>query len=203
MEIIDVIQGSPEWLQARCGLVTASRFGDVLAAPSTSRRKTYLKKLLAERDTGQPQEEYKNDAMAMGNETESFAREYYERVTRTKVIQVGFVRDGEVGASPDGLIGLDGMIEIKCPYNSTHLDYIIDDKLPSVYVPQVQGQLWICKRKWCDFVSYAPMCRRPIWIIRVERDEKYIEKLQEAVRTFFDELHTLESKLEEKIAIPF
>lgn len=196
-QIIDCIQGSDEWYEARLGLVTASRFKDVLS--NGSGRKTYMMKLLAERDTGVPQETYKNEAMEMGNETESFAREHYEKATGVKVEQVGFIKWGEIGASPDGLVGDDGCIEIKCPYNSTHLGYIIKKKLPSTYNAQVQGLLWVCERKWCDFISYAPMCKRPMWKIRVERDEPYIEALDITVREFLDELHALK----EIVNMPF
>lgn len=194
-EIIYCEQLSEEWYQIRLGLVTASHFSDVLNKGSG--RKTYGMRLLAERMTGLPQNGYSNANMEWGIETEPAAREYYEALHKVEVEQVGFVKmDDNVGCSPDGLVGEDGTIEIKCPLPSTHLDYIIKNKLPSQYVPQVQGQLWVCGRQWCDFISFDPrVTDRPYWSIRVERDDAYIETLKQAVEQFVFELRTLVEKI--------
>ena len=142
----DIIQGSPEWDAIRIGLVTASNFKDATSkgkgsAPSKT-RKDYMIKLVAERLTGFPAESYSNKAMERGSGTEQEAREYYEALNRLTVRQVGFIaRDDDVGGSPDGLVGDDGMLEIKCPFSTTHIKYILADKMPAEYVKQVQGNL--------------------------------------------------------------
>jgi putative phage-type endonuclease len=197
MEVFQCPQLSDEWYKLKCGVISASHFSEVLNTGSG--RKTYMMRLLAERMTEQPQEGYSNSNMEWGIETEPQARQYYQDLHEVEIEQVGFVKmNDDVGCSPDGLIGDDGIIEIKCPLPSTHLDYIIKNKLPSTYVPQVQGQLWVCDRQWCDFVSFDPrVTKRPYWSIRIERDENYIKKLSEAVNQFVEEIHELEIKLQE------
>lgn len=206
LTIIDCEQQSDEWFAARLGRVTASRFSDVLMGPGKSGYKTYMMKLLAERMTGMPQETYSNKAMENGIETEPQARDYYVGLQAAGQIvkQIGFIQLGEdVGASPDGLVGSDGLIEIKCPFPSTHLIYILKNKFPPQYKAQVQGQLWVTDRKWCDFISFNPEVAnrggRPYWSIRVEHDEAYIENLKKAIEQFVYELKTLE----EKVKSPF
>lgn len=198
-EIIYCEQQSEEWFQARLGIVTASRFSEVLN--KSSGRKTYMMKLLAEKMTEEPEYSYHNRYMDEGIEKEPDARIYYEKLRKVKVEQVGFIKNCDVGASPDGLIGEDGTIEIKCPLPSTHLGYILKDELPSIYKPQIQGILWISGRQWCDFISFAPTVKncRPFWYIRIERDENYIRELKKAVEQFVFELKSLVQKLE----IPF
>ena len=195
MKIINCEQLSEEWYTARLGMVTASHFSEVLNKGSG--HKTYLMKLLAERETSLPQINYSNANMEWGIETEPEGRAYYETLHDVKIETIGFVKmDDDVGASPDGLIDSDGTIEIKCPLPSTHLGYILKGKLPSTYVAQVQGQLWVCNRQWCDFVSFDPRVRkRPYWSLRVERDEEYIEGLAKAVKQFVADLKSLETRL--------
>lgn len=180
----DLEQGSEAWLQARLGIPTASCFKRLFTStgkPSTS-AETYFYELLAERLTGQPASEYTNEWMVRGTELEPQARSTYEFIQDVQVEQIGFVYLDErrhVGCSPDGLIGDDGLIEIKAPKASTHVKYLLAGKLPADYVPQVQGQLWITGRNFCDFMSYHPDCD-PL-IVRVDRDEGYIAKLSEEV----------------------
>jgi putative phage-type endonuclease len=195
MRIIECEQQSDEWFSARLGKVTASHFKDVLNKKSG--RETYMMRLLAERITRIREESYSNKYMEDGVELEPEAREHYEWITDNEVEQVGFVEATEdVGCSPDGLIGMDGMLEIKCPKVTTHLGYIIKGVLPASYKAQVQGQLWVCSRQWCDFVSYAPDYeKQPMFRVRVERDEAYLSLLSAAVATFVTELHELEKKL--------
>lgn len=197
-EIIECEQQSDEWFAARLGRVTASHFSDVFLSRKSG-RKTYMMRLLAERVTHVRMESYSNVAMEQGIETEPEARNYYESVKEITVEQVGFVlRDEDIGASPDGLIGDDGILEIKCPYPQTHLEYILVGKLPSAYKAQIQGQLWVTDRQWLDFVSYNPLVLyppRPFWCIRVVRDERYISELASAVEQFIYELKTLEEKV--------
>lgn len=189
-------QLSEEWYELRLGKVTASHFGDVIAGKDTSRRKTYMMRLLAERMTGQRQESYSDKNMEWGIETELQAREYYEWVMDEVVEQVGICFADEAGASPDGLVGSEGTLEIKCPLTTTHLGYILDNRLPAQYKPQVQGQLLITGRKWADFISFDPRyLKQPMWRIRVERDQAYLEKLSAASAAFITELSEMERKL--------
>lgn len=202
MKIIECEQGTDEWLLARSGKVTASCFKDAIAqnraktGPGVSTEK-YMNRLLAERMGAEPQETYSNDTMDRGSMVEQEAREEYEEATGYKVTQVGFVeRDEDVGCSPDGLVGDDGMIEIKCPNSSTHIGYCRGNRLPTTYVPQVQGQLWVCERKWCDFVSYDPRIKdKPYFRIRVKRDEDYIKELEIKIRMFTMEMKRIFEKL--------
>ena len=195
-QILYCEQGSSEWHKVRLGKITASRFDNVLCKGQS--RQAYLIELAAERLSGIPQESYTNAAMEWGSEQEPFARELYESLNGDTLIgQVGFIKyDDYIGCSPDGLIGLDGTLEIKCPNTSTHITYILKDKLPSKYIPQIQGGLWITERQWCDFVSFDPRIKRKIHIIRVERDDKYIKVLEAAVEQFKTELIETVNKLE-------
>lgn len=196
MNILYCEQLSDEWYEARLGKVTASHFGDVLAGKDTSRRKTYMMKLLAERVTGQRQEGYSDKNMEWGIETEPQARDYYEWVTDEKVSQVGICFADEVGASPDGMVGDEGLLEIKCPLTTTHLGYIIANRLPAMYKPQVQGQLLVMGRAWVDFMSYDPRyLKQPMWSIRVKRDIDYLSKMSAALAVFITELSEMERKL--------
>jgi len=191
-------QGSEEWFAVKCGKVSASHFGDVLNKKTG--RRTYMLKVLAERMSGELMSGYSNKAMEDGIELEPVARECYEDIFGP-VQQVGFVELNDyVGCSPDGLIGDDGGLEIKASYPNTHIDYILSGKLPAVYVPQVQGNMWVTGRKWWDFVSFCPKIKdRPFWQIRVERDEKYIENLTAEVDRFINDM----KELEQKIKAPF
>ena len=196
MEIIDCIQGSDEWWDARLGFVTASNFGKILNKKTG--RKLYMRKLAAERLTGLREESYKNDFMEVGSETEAEARRYYEIANDCEVEQVGFVmRDDSVGGSPDGFIDKDGLLEIKCVISSTHIETILSGKMPSLHIPQVQGLLWVTERKWCDFVSYdSRVISQPMFCVRVERDQDYFIKLAGEVGVFVNELKAMIDKID-------
>lgn len=201
MIIHECQQGSPEWFAARLGKATASCFSDATSkgrgsAPSKT-RKSYMLQLIAERMTGEPQEGYSNAIMARGSEIEPLAREYYELLNGVSVRQVGFVeRDENTGASPDGLIGEDGILEIKSPNSTTHIEYILADKFPATYKPQVQGQLWICERQWADFISYDPrVSKRPYFCKRIYRDENYVSELEANIDMFVVDMKRLMKKL--------
>ena len=191
MLMLNIEQGSPEWYAARTGIPTASNFDKLITSsgdPSKQRQK-YLYQLAGERITGVAEETYKNGTMQRGSELEKSARELYELVNDVPVVQVGICyadKDKKFSCSPDGLIGDDGVIEIKCPLISTHVSYLLEQKLPTDYFQQVQGGLYIAGREWCDFVSFYPGLK-PL-IVRVKRDEKFIEKLSEALDAFCDEL---------------
>ncbi len=198
MKIIDCTQGSEEWWEARLGYVTASNFHKVLN--KRTGRGLYMRKIAAERLTGLREESYKNDIMENGSETEQEARKYYETVNSCTVEQVGFVkRDDDVGGSPDGLLNKDGLIEIKCPLSSTHLEIILSGKMPPLHIPQVQGLLWVTDRKWCDFISYDPrVLSQPMFCVRVDRDTEYFKKLAGEVGVFVNELKAMIDKIDSK-----
>lgn len=197
MTIVDCIQGSDEWFEARLGFVTASNFHKVLNKKTG--RGLYMRKLAAERLTGLREESYKNEIMDKGSETEQEARKYYETVNDCEVKQVGFViMDEWIGGSPDGLIGEEGLLEIKCPLSSTHIEIILSGRMPPLHIPQVQGLLWITGRKWCDFVSYDPkVLSKPMFCVRVERDKDYFMKLAGEVGVFVGELKTMIAKIDD------
>jgi len=194
-------QGSEEWFAVKCGKISASHFKDVLCQGDEYEK--YMRRVLSERMSGETHPSSCNKAMKNGTKLEPQARACYER-SFGKVNQVGFVEMNEyVGCSPDGLIGDDGGLEIKCPYPSTHIDYILKNRMPSVYVPQVQGSLWVTGRKWWDFASFCPQIKdNPLWFIRVERDEKKINVLSIAVETFIQEMIEMEIKVKNN-SMPF
>lgn len=197
-EHILVEQGSPEWLAARLGKVTASRFSDVLAKGSGKTRKAYMYELAAERLTGLPTQSYKSADMEWGSQCEEAARKEYELWTSNKADRVGlFVLNNNIGASPDSVVGEDGLLEIKCPKTTTQIDRFLNKEFPSEYMAQVQGQLWVTGRSWCDFVSYDPRINTEAryFCIRVLRDEVYIKNLEVEVSKFVADLELLMKSL--------
>ncbi len=199
MKIIDCEQGTEEWFAARLGKVTASHFADVMAqgrgGSASKTRATYMKKLRIERRYRVREGTFHSKYMDEGWEKEPDARDFYEIIYGAEVKQVGYIEKTEdVGCSPDGLVGADGVVEFKCPLLRTHRDYLDADALPSVYRAQVQGQLWVCERQWCDFVSYHPDAitldgiDETLFVVRVERDEAFLTLLSAAVATFVEEL---------------
>jgi putative phage-type endonuclease len=199
----DIEQGTDEWFAIRCGKVTASRVADVIATTKTgysASRANYEAQLICEILTGKPAESFSNAAMQWGTETEPLARAQYELKTGEMVNQIGFVVHPiieQAGASPDGLVGSEGLIEIKCPNTSTHLDTLLNQKVPSKYIVQMTWQMVCTGRKWCDFVSYDP--RLPenlqLFVQRIELDEDYAKKLQNEVVMFLVEVNEKVEKL--------
>ena len=189
-------QGSPEWFAARLGKVTASRVADVLPKikeGESASRKNYKADLVAERLTKQKTLGFSSTAMQWGVETEHQARAAYEVTTGDFVEQIAFVDHPAIvnfGCSPDGLVGDDGLIEIKCPNTATHLEYLEADAPPKKYFIQMQAQMSATGRKWCDFVSFDP--RLPdgleLLIVRVNRDDKYIKIMEDEVSKFLQEV---------------
>jgi len=197
MVIIDVKQGTPEWLAARTGKPTASGFDKIVTmagAPSKQRQK-YLYALAAERITGTKEETFQSAAMQRGVDMEEEARGMYEFISENSVKQVGFCMDDEAlyGASPDGFIGKDGLIEIKCPSSAVHVGYLIDGKLPSDYFQQVQGQLLVTGRKFVDFFSYYPGIKPHM--VRVMPDSKFQMALKAELQAFCKELEAITEQL--------
>jgi len=200
----ELIQGTPEWLEARRGKVTASRVADVVAKTKSgwgAGRKNYEAQLIAERLTGTVADSFSNAAMQWGTDTEPKARAAYEFDREVDVTEVGFVDHPAIetsGASPDGLVGEDGMVEIKCPNTATHIDTLLNKKVPKKYITQIMWQLSCCERQWCDFVSFDP--RMPehlnMFVQRVERDDEYIMELETEVALFLAEIKNKIKKLE-------
>lgn len=190
IEIIDCEQGTPEWHQARCGVVTASRFKDVLAKGEGKTRDKYLRELASETLRGWVEDDgFTNANLERGHAQEDDARRMFAFAARVETRQVGFVRNGRVGCSPDSLIGDDGGLEIKCALGHIQIDRLKRGALPTEHAAQVQGSLWVTGRKWWSFVSYAPDL--PLFKLRVERDEPYIANLAKAVDAFNDELDSI------------
>ena len=191
-----IVQGSPEWLTIRCGKVTASRVAEVVAKTKTgyaASRANYMAELVAERLTGEPAEKFTNAAMAWGTEKEPDARTYYQFLTDASIEEVGFVphpRIADTGASPDGLVGTDGLVEIKCPNTATHIETLLGATVPAKYVTQMQWQMACTGRAWCDFASFDPRlpANMQMFIVRVERDEALIAELESEVSKFLAEL---------------
>ena len=187
MITLDLVQGSSEWFAAKAGVPSASNFDKIVTSkgePSKQREK-YMYQLAGERITGKPEETYQNAVMQRGIDMESEARNLLELLHDVKIEPVGLCFPDEkrmCAASPDGLIGDDGVVEIKCPIISTHVKYLLGGGLPIEYFEQTQGQLYVTGRKYCVFISYYPGLR-PL-IVRVERDYPFIATLDREVRTF-------------------
>ena len=190
-------QRSEEWFQARLGNVTASRLADVIGKGVKGNylalRAKYMDELIAERLTGQIANKFTNSAMQWGIEMEPRAREAYQMHTGAFVEEVGYVSHYAIknaGASPDGFVGEDGLVEIKCPMTTTHLDTLVLDAPPQEYVPQIQWQLACTGRLWADFVSYDPRLPDDLAFFckRIDRDEEYIDMLNTEVRFFLSEI---------------
>ena len=192
MKVIDCHQYSPEWWAARRGVPTASEFGNILT-PKTGKlaaaAESYICRLIGDTlDLEYPRLSEGNEAMRRGTGAEPESRRWYEMEVGVPVQQVGFCLsdDGRFGCSPDGLVGSDGLLELKNPLPHTHVKYLLDGGLPDEYRAQVHGQLIVTGRQWCDFVSYAPGL--PSLVLRVTPDE-YTEKLAEALEQFYAMLH--------------
>ena len=200
----DIVQGSPEWHAIRLGRATASRIADIVAktrSGASASRANYMAQLISERLTGQPQDSYTNAAMQWGIDTEPQARAAYSFMTDIDVSEIGFVEHPVItmsGASPDGLAGTDGLVEIKCPNTATHLDTLLGASVPAKYGTQIQWQLACTGRAWCDFVSFDP--RMPehmrLFVKRVERDDDRIKELESEVSAFLAEVDSKIAALE-------
>lgn len=206
----DFDQGSADWFAIRCGKVTASRVADVIAKTKTgygASRANYAAQLIAERLTGTVAESYSNAAMAWGTEQEPEARLAYEFRTDAEVEQVAFVLHptiGMSGASPDGLIGTDGLLEIKCPNTATHIETLRGQSIPGKYETQMLWQMACTGRQWCDFASFDP--RMPeemrLFIKRLPRDDARIAELEAEVTAFLSEIDATVAELTRLYGLP-
>jgi putative phage-type endonuclease len=195
-------QRTEEWFAAKLGKVSASRVADVLAkikSGESASRKNYKMELVVQRLTGKAGESFTNAAMEWGTEQEPFARMAYEAHTGTFVKEEGFVDHPTIegfGCSPDGIVG-DGLIEIKCPNTATHIETVLENKAPSKYIPQMQCQMAVTGAKWCDFVSFDPRLPEDLqlFVVRVERDQEYIDSMEVEVKQFLSEVLDLFNQL--------
>jgi len=198
-------QGSPEWFAQRLGKVTASRVADVIAKTksgySTS-RDNYMAQLVCERLTGTVAESFSNSAMAWGTETEPLARAAYETYLDVLVDEVAMITHPTIeaaGASPDGLVGEVGQLEIKCPNTATHIETLLSQTVPGKYNTQMQWQMACTGREWCDFASFDPRLPKELqlFVKRISRDNAYITMLEKEVIEFIIELESKIKKLNE------
>jgi putative phage-type endonuclease len=199
-------QGTAEWLQDRCGRVTASRIADLMARTKTgwgATRANYAAQLVAERLTGCVAPSFTNAAMIHGTETEPEARRAYEFFIDRDVQEVGFIPHPTIamsGASPDGLVGSDGLLELKCPNTATHIDTLLTGAIPDKYMKQMQFQMACTGREWCDFASYDNRLpeRMRLFVKRVERDRDGITEIETAVVEFLTEIERTVAQLIEQ-----
>jgi len=196
-------QGSDEWIAMRLGKATASRIADVVAKTKSgysASRANYMAELVAERLTGNRGETFTNEAMQWGTKKEPDALAAYEFLTNAEIERVAFVPHPKVsmsGASPDGLVGADGLVEVKCPNTATHIDTLLGQNVPGKYVTQIMWQLACTGRQWCDFVSFDP--RLPdsmrLFVRRIQRDDLAIAELEKEVTAFLAEVAKKVSEL--------
>lgn len=215
-ESSDLEQRSHEWLQARCGYPSGSGFKHLMARKKptaaqikagelgdhTAARETYLWEKVVERISGQPVQHFVNAAMQWGIDQEGFARQAYEAATGRSVAPMGFVRHPTLccGCSPDGIIDMEGLLEIKCPNTVTHLQTIADG-MDESHMAQLQGGMWVCNLQWADFVSFDPRLPAPyqLYIQRVPRDNAYIARLEGEVIGFLSDLEATINTIKERI----
>lgn len=196
-------QRTEEWFAERLGKVTASRVADLMAKTKTgysTSRENYMAQLVVERLTNSKAESFSSAAMQWGTDQEPFARAAYEAVKGVMVEEQGFVPHPSIemaGASPDGIVGDDGLVEIKCPNTATMIETLLTEKVPAKYMAQMQFQMACTGRQWCDYVVFDS--RMPIkaqlFIKRVERDDKLIAEIESEIKKFLDEVQTQVSKL--------
>jgi len=201
IEMMD--QGTEEWFTIRIGKVTASRVADVIAKTKTgysASRDNYMAQLVCERLTGQKGESFTNAAIQHGIDTEAYARAAYEALKDVLVDEVGFVPHPTIemaGASPDGMVGEDGLIEIKCPNTATHIETLLSQSVPGKYNTQMQFQMACTGRQWCDFVSFDNRLPEELqlFVKRVPRDTVFIRLIEAEIIQFLAELDDKINKL--------
>lgn len=189
-------QRSPEWFAARLGKVTASRISDLMARTKSgysASRANYMAELVCERLTGVKTEGYTNAAMQWGIDNEAAAKAAYSFMTDNAIEDRGFIDHPYIemaGASPDGLVGKDGLVEVKCPNSASHIETLLSEAIDGKYLLQMQFQMACAVRRWCDFVSFDPRLppEMQLWIKRVQFDEQVADEIDREVRKFHKEL---------------
>jgi len=198
LEIFDCEQGSSEWYAVRLGMPTASEFACLLMSGrgggESKTRRTYLYKLAGERITGTPMESFTNKYIERGKKLEPEARSYYSLLTDNPLRRVGFIKNQKKGCSPDALIDINGMLEIKTQAPHLLIESMESRDIPSEYYAQLQGNLWVAEREWIDLLIYYP--KMPVYLRRVFRDDPYIATLSKAVDKFNEELDALVKRIE-------
>jgi len=206
-DAVHLEQGTDEWKRARLGYVSASNLDAVMARGKSGEaitRKKYKVRLAAERLTGEITESYSNSAMEWGVVNEEKAAMAYEVSKDTLLDRSGFWKHPTIpwlGCSPDRLVGSDGLVEIKNPDSTTHIDYLLAKRVPPEYIKQVQGQIWVMERDWCDFVSYdarMPLKNR-LLIVRAFRDDNLIKEMEKEVKIFLNEVEELIDTLNNQV----
>lgn len=199
IEIINCEQRTEEWYRARMGIPTASMFGTVMAfgrgGGESKGRNSYMRKLAGEIITGIPMESYTNDDMERGaqQEPEILARYMFEN--DVEVTPVGFIKNGGRGCSPDGLVGSDGMVQIKSAAPHVMIEILLDGAVPKHHLPQCFGEMWVAERQWTDLVIGSSPAL-PLFKARLKRDEVYITQIGGAVHQFNLELRAMVKKIE-------
>lgn len=204
----EIIQGSDEWHAQRLGKLTASRIADMMAKTKQgwgASRANYAAQLVCERLTGQRTETFTNDAMRFGTENEPFARAAYEFRTDNAVDLVSFINHPKIdmsGASPDGLVGIDGLIEIKVPNSATHIDTLLSETIPQKYELQMAWQMAVTGRQWCDYVSFDPRLPEEmrLFVKRYPRDNTLITDLEREAEIFLAEIDDTIKRLRRQYA---
>jgi putative phage-type endonuclease len=201
---LDIQQNTPEWLIERTGSVTASRVKDAVATLKSGKesaaRASYKLELLVEIMTGRAADHYVSQAMDFGIENEPLARGAYEIARGVEVERIGYIRHPSIaraGASPDGLVGDDGLVEFKVPTSTTHLSYLLAEEVPDEYLPQLNWQLACSGRAWVDFVSYDPRLPQEfgLFVVRWHRNDRVICEMEGQVQQFIGELDAMAQKL--------
>ena len=194
MTYYNVEQNTDEWLNLRKGKFTASSFKDLFMEKTTQGYQNAIYKVAFERLTDESPESYTNEWMQRGTELEPEARTWYEFENNIVVNNGGFIEYNDwIGASPDGLIGEDGLLEIKCPKYTTMMNYLIDKKLPNMYYYQVHGQLLVSDRQWCDFICYHP--KLPRFVLRIERDKEVDKEILDQLSKGIKKAESIINKL--------
>jgi hypothetical protein len=193
LEIFDCEQGGSAWFECRRGLPTASKFSTIMAKGEGKTRSEYMRKLAGEIITGEPSEQFSNVHTDRGSAMEGEARETYAFITDAELSRVGFMRNGNKGASPDSLVGLNGGLEIKTALPHIQIDRLDRNRLPPEHKAQVQGNIWLSEREWWDFVSYWP--RMPMLTVRVYRDDEFIKQMADEIDRFNEELAALVARV--------
>ncbi len=192
----DINQGSPEWFEIRVGKVTASHAQAI--GNNGKGLENYILEVVAEMFSSSEKEHYSNEHTERGNELEPIARSMYELQNDVEVEEIGFAEYNDfVGCSPDGLVGDDGMIEIKCPDDKTYFNLLMNEKIDNAYIWQCQMNMLILERKWCDLVFYNPNFEKSMKIFRLEPDKEMFSKLKEGFEKAEAEITRLVSKYKE------
>jgi len=194
--IVDVEQGSAEWIKLRTGLVTASRVADVMAkikSGEAAGRRNYRSEIVCEILTNRAADHYVSPAMEWGTFNEPFARAAYELEFDVNVDQIGFATHPSIkrfGASPDGLVGDDGLVEFKCPNTTTHIGWFLEGKVPEEHQAQMLAEMACTGRQWCDFVSFDPRLPKKLrtYCVRYRRDEDKIREMEGKIEDFLHEV---------------